>query len=174
MNAGLSRSACGGLAAVLIATLVACAGLRPPGSLPVGTSIAEARQAFGGPSAEYPLADGGKRLEFRQGSFGRQTYMLDFDAGGRLVATHQVLTPANFAEIRPGMSQQEVLVRIGQPAYTFPVGWQQLQVWNYRFAGLEGDCVVFQVSISNATRTVTDTGPNTDPVCNHDGGGKGS
>ena len=174
MNTSLARSACGGLAVLLIASLTACAGLRPPGGLPVGTPIAEARQAFGGPSAEYPLADGGTRLEFRQGSFGRQTYMLDFDAGGRLVASHQVLTPANFAEIRPGMSQQDVLVRIGQPAYTFPVGWQNLQVWNYRFAGLEGDCVVLQVSISNATRTVTDTGPNTDPVCNRDGGSKGS
>ena len=48
-----------------------------------------------------------------------------------------------------------------------PVGWQQLQVWNYRFGGIEGDCVVFQVSISNATQTVTDAGPNTDPACDH-------
>ena len=65
-------------------------------------------------------------------------------------------------------------MRIGQPAFTFPVGWQNLQVWNYRYGGLEGDCVVFQVSISNATRAVTETGPNTDPACNRDGGSKGS
>ena len=175
MNASLARAAGGGAAAVLTASLVACAGLRPPGALPVGTPIAEARQGFG-PSAEYPLPGGGTRLEFRQGSFGRQTYMLDFDAGGRLVSTQQVLTPANFEAIRPGMSQQEVLARIGQPAYTFPVGWQQLQVWNYRFGGLEGDCVVFQVSISIVTRAVTETGPGPDPVCSRDGGsgGKGS
>jgi len=175
MNATFFRSACGGVVAVSIASLAACAVMRPPGGLPVGTPIAEARQGFG-PSAEYPLPSGGTRLEFRQGSFGRQTYMLDFDAGGRLVSTQQVLTPANFATIGPGMSQQEVLARIGQPAFTFPVGWQQLQVWNYRYGGLEGDCVVFQVSISNATRTVTETGPGPDPVCNRDGGsgGKGS
>lgn len=154
------------------AALAACATMAP-GGLPLGTPIATARQSLVGPSGEYPLPGGGTRLEYRQG---RQTYMLDFDAGGRLVSTHQVLTPTNFATIGPGMSQQEVLVRIGQPAFTFPVGWQNLQVWNYRYGGLEGDCVVFQVSISNASRTVTETGPGPDPVCNRDGGsgGKGS
>jgi hypothetical protein len=170
MTRSLSRITRRGIAALLVAALAGCGAMRPPASLPIGTSIAEARQAFGGPSAEYPLADGGTRLEFRQGSLGRETHMLDFDGAGRLVATRQVLTPAGFAAIRPGMSQQEVLARIGRPAYVFPVGWQQLQVWNYRFGGLEGDCVVFQVSISNATRTVTDTGPNTDPICDRDGG----
>ncbi len=156
-------------AALLVASLAACAVLRAPGGLPLGTPIAEARQAYGGASGEYALPGGGTRLEFRQGSFGRQTYMLDFDAGGRLVATHQVLTPTAFATITPGMGEKEVLARIGRPAFVFPVGWQQLQVWNYRFGGLEGDCVVFQVSISNATHTVAEAGPNTDPACDHGG-----
>ena len=147
------------------AALAACTALRPPGGLPAGTTIAEARRTFGGPSGEYPLAGGGTRLEFRQGEWGRQTYMLDFDAGGRLVATQQVLTPATFATIVAGMTDAQVLTRIGRPAFTFPIGWQQRQVWNYRFGGLEGDCVVFQVSLSNATRTVVDVGPNTDPAC---------
>jgi hypothetical protein len=35
-----------------------------------------------------------------------------------------------------------------------PIGWQQ-QLWSYRYGGLEGDCVVFQVSISNATHELT-------------------
>ena len=169
MNHFLSRTGRAAAAAALIAALAACALGRAPGSLPVGTPIAEARQAFGGPSGEYALADGGTRLEFRQGSFGRQTFMLDFDGSGRLVATRQVLTPATFATITPGMAQDEVLARIGRPAFVFPVGWQQLQVWNYRFGGLEGDCVVFQVSISNATHTVAEAGPNTDPACDHGG-----
>ena len=149
----------------IVSTLVALAACTAPSRLPPGATIAEARQSFGGVSAEYPLPNGGTRLEFRQGSFGRETYMLDFDASGRLVSSEQVLTPANFATIAQGMTPEQVLRRIGHPAFVFPVGWQQLQVWNYRFGGLEGDCVVFQVSISNATRTVTDAGPNTDPVC---------
>ena len=151
-------------AILLAASLAACAG---PATLAPGAPIAQARQTFGGPSGEYALAGGGTRLEFRQGTFGRETYMLDFDANGRLVTNRQVLTPQSFATIQPGMTQDDVLVRIGHPAFVFPVGWQQSQVWNYRFGGLEGDCVVFQVSISNATRAVTEAGPNTDPACNH-------
>jgi len=140
--------------------------MRGPASLPPGATIADARQTFGGASGEYPLPNGGTRLEFRQG---RATQMLDFDASGRLVSSQQVLNPQTFATITPGMTQEQVLARIGRPAFVFPVGWQQLQVWNYRFGGMEGDCVVFQVSISNATRTVADAGPNTDPACDHGG-----
>jgi hypothetical protein len=162
------RSALRFSAALLFAAaLAACASLRSAGTLPPGTPIAEARQTLGGASGEYALAGGGTRLEFRQGSFGRETYMLDFDASGRLVSSRQVLTPQTFATIQPGMTQDDVLVRIGRPAFVFPVGWQHSQVWSYRFGGLDGDCVVFQVSISNATRTVTEAGPNTDPACDH-------
>lgn len=71
--------------------------------------------------------------------------------------------------VRPGMAPAEVLARIGSPSFTFPVGWQNLSVWNYRFARPEGDCVVFQVSISNATRLVTETGQGYDPACDGPG-----
>jgi hypothetical protein len=143
----------------------ACAILKPPGGLPPGTSIEEARRSFGGPTGQYPLPNGGTRLEFAQGGFGRQTYMLDFDAGGHLVTTQQVLTPNTFATIKPGMSQTDVLSRIGRPVSVFPIGWQKLQVWNYRFGGLEGDCVLFQVSIGNASGLVTETGQGYDSAC---------
>lgn len=155
-------------AALLLATTfgaVSCVVLSPPGGLPPGTSIEEARHSFGGPTGQYPLPGGGTRLEFAQGAFGKQTYMLDFDAAGRLVSKQQVLTPDVFATIKPGMTQVEVLSRIGRPAFVFPVGWQQLQVWNYRFGGLEGDCVLFQVSISNPTGTVSEAGQGYDPAC---------
>ena len=55
--------------------------------------------------------------------------------------------------------------RIGHPVSVFPIGWQKLQVWNYRFGGLEGDCVLFQVSFADATGRVTETGQGMDPAC---------
>ena len=149
-------------AASLAALLAACAFIGAPGGLQPGAPIAQARAVFGGPSGEHALPDGGTRLEFDRG---RDTYMLDFDAAGRLVATRQVLNPTTFATIKPGMTREEVLARIGRPAFVVPVGWQNLSVWSYRFGGLEGDCIVFQVSISNATGTVAETGPNSDPAC---------
>jgi hypothetical protein len=154
-------------AALLVGLGVAassCTSMSPGTTLPLGTPIEQARQAFGA-SGEYPLADGGTRLEFRQH---RETYMLDFDASGHLVGRQQVLTPAVFATMKPGMSQGDVLALIGHPVYVFPVGYQKLQVWSYRFARPEGDCVLWQVSISNVSGLVSDVGQGFDPAC--DGG----
>ena len=96
--------------------------------------------------------------------------MLDFDASGHLVARQQVLTPAVFATMKPGMSQADVLTLIGHPVGTFRVGYQKLEVWSYRFPRPEGDCVLWQVSISNVTGLVSDVGPGMDPGC--DGGAR--
>ena len=165
MNA-IDRHALRVAAALLAGTALVACGTVTPGTLPLGSPIADARQSPIGPSAEHPLPGGGTRLEFRQG---RQTYMLDYDAGGHLVTSRQVLTPEVFATITPGMPEDEVLMRIGRPAHIAGIGWQKQQLWSYRFTGLEGECVVFQVAIADDTHTVTDAGPNMDPAC---GGGR--
>src|SRR4051812_36898475 len=90
-------------AALLLAALSACSAMRSPGSLQAGTPIEEARQSLGA-GVEYPLADGGRRLEINRG---RETYMVDFDATGRLVSSQQVLSPATFDTITIGMTEQQ-------------------------------------------------------------------
>ena len=156
------------LAVALVLALVAsaCGALRPPGALPPGTPIGEARQSFGGQTGEYPLPGGGTRLEFAQGTFGRETFMLDFDAGGLLVSSQQVKSEANFATITSGLSQQELLMRLGHPSWVFGVQRQRITVWNYRY--YPPDCVVFQVSVSD-TGTVTEAAQGQDPACDHGG-----
>src|SRR4029079_6004592 len=124
-----------GAAALALAALAA--GTTALSALPAGTPLSDARKSFGGVSGEYRLPGGGTRLEFRQGTYGKQTYMLHFDANGQLLSWKQVLTPETFATITPGLTPEQVLMRIGHPAYVFPVGYQKLQVWNYRFAGME-------------------------------------
>jgi hypothetical protein len=155
------ESARRGATLLLAAAAASCSFLQPPAALPPGTPISEARRAFGA-GDEYALPDGATRLAFRRG---RDTYMLDFDANGQLVRSDQVLKPATFATIQPGMTETDVLTRLGRPAFFIPVGYQKLRVWNYRFGGLEGDCMVFQVSIANATHTVTEAGTGPDPEC---------
>ena len=153
-----------GSAALLVAMAVVLAGCAAlaPASAPLGTPIAELRRAAFAPTGEYPLPGGGTRLEFAQGSFGKQTWMMDFDAQGKLVSKEQVLTEANFALVKPGMPGTEVRMRLGRPAQVFSVQRQHIQVWNYRFFG--GDCVWFQVSVSDAG-PVTEAGIGTDPAC---------
>lgn len=145
-----------------LASLGGC-GTLAPGGLPPGTPIAQARAAPFGPTGEYALSDGGTRLEFAQGSFGKQTYMLDFDRNGLLTSSRQVLTEQNLATIAPGMPASEVRMRFGRPVQVFGVRHPPAQVWNYRFDG--GDCVWYQVSISTADQRVVEAGIGTDPAC---------
>lgn len=148
--------------ALAFAALTGCASFAP-GALPPGTTIDQARRMPFGPTGEYRLPGGETRLEFNGGSFGRQTFMLDFDSHGRLVRNQQVLTEAEFAKIAPGMTSGEVLMRLGHPADVFNVGWQNLQVWNYRF--YPGDCVWYQISISRTDWRVTEAALGQDPIC---------
>jgi hypothetical protein len=151
-------------AAAVALALAVLAGCAMPGSLPPGTTIAVARGGVQSPTGEYALPDGGRRLEFAHGSFGKETWMLDFNAQGALVSSQQVLTEANFTHITPGMTADEERRRLGRPADVFGAGWQDhLQVWNYRFAG--GDCVWFQVSIRDADHLVREASIGQDPAC---------
>ncbi len=144
------------------AALCGCTVLAPA-ALPKGTLIADARARVAGPVAEYALPNGGTRLEFAQGSHGREKHMLDFDAGGRLVATTQVLTEANLNRMVPGTPRDEVRLQLGRPVSVIAVPRQEVQVWNYRFVG--GDCVWFQISISTVTQRVTEASTGLDPAC---------
>ena len=144
----------------LAALAASCGVLQSPDRLPAGTPIDQARGGLGGPNGQYALAGGGTRLEFARH---QETFMLDFDAAGRLVSSRQVLTEADFATIVPGLPRDEVLLRIGHPTWIFNVGWQRLQVWNYRFRAPLG-CVIFQVSIS-ADGRVREAAQGYDPAC---------
>ena len=153
---GLARTA---LALAIGVALAGCAF--GPGSLPPGASIADARRAPFGPTGEYALPDGGTRLEF---AFGKETHMLDFDRGGRLVSSEQVLTEANLASIAPGTSSADVRLRFGRPIWIYGVRYREpQQIWNYRFES--ADCVWYQVGISDATQRVTETSLGPDPAC---------
>ena len=68
-------------------------------------------------------------------------------------------------QVTAGMSTTDVLARIGRPTYVFPLPRQGQDVWNYRFAPPEGDCTVFQVSISRASGRVAETGQGYDRTC---------
>lgn len=151
--------------AMILATLMLLGGCGTfaPGGLPPGTKIADARRAPFGPTGEYALPGGGTRLEFAHGGLAKQTYMLDFDRSGTLIASQQVLTESNLSTIAPGMTEGELRMRFGRPVWVFGVNHPRGQVWNYRFAG--GDCVWYQVTVGDADRRVVDAGIGIDPAC---------
>jgi outer membrane protein assembly factor BamE (lipoprotein component of BamABCDE complex) len=73
-----------------------------------------------------------------------------------------VLNESDFYELRPGMTKEEVLYRIGHPSDVRYLSRQQHQLWSYRYES--PFCVWFQVSVDRAGR-VAELGHNTDPAC---------
>lgn len=141
--------------------LFACAGYSP-GSLGPGATRDEAVRTMGPPTGQYALPNGGSRLEFARGPFGKHTYMLDFDRTGRLQRWQQVLTEANFNALQMGMSREEVLMKLGRPSHTSYIQWQKLVLWSYRYDAVF--CQWFNVGF-NAEGKVADLGYTPDPLC---------
>jgi hypothetical protein len=143
--------------------LAGCVNMSNPTRLAPGASADEIRQLLGEPTGRYPLAGGAQRLEYARGPFGKQTWMLDVDAEGRLISATQVLTEKQFNAIRAGATADEVLRTIGRPSNVGYVGWHKTQtVWSYRYAS--PFCQWFQVGLSEVG-VVEDTGYGPDPIC---------
>jgi hypothetical protein len=150
--------------------LAGCAGYSPA-ALPAGTALSEVVQVMGPPTGQYArpanaAAGTAKRLEYAKGPFGQHTFMLDFDAGDRLMAWQQVLTEERFNVIRPGMPKASVLELIGRPSRSRSLSFQRQQVWSYRYE--TPFCQWFQVGIGEQG-TVVDTIYSPDPLCENAG-----
>ena len=117
---------------------------------------------MGAPTGRYPLPSGAQRLEFAQGPAGRQTWMVDLDAQGRVLKTDQVMSQRFFDQVRDGMDRDELLRLLGRPAARHGE-WQNRQTWSWRY--LNYDCLWLRVTL-NADGTVRG-GASTlpDPAC---------
>lgn len=153
-----------GAAAAALALLTACANFGLPKWTP-GMTRDQATLGMGRPTAEYPLADGGQRIEFATGPMGHKTWMLDFDNAGSLQRWEQVLDEQHFMAIRPGMSEQEVLMRLGTPSNRGAIPRQHQKVWSYRYETLF--CQWYQLGIDDRSGQVVDAIYSPDPQCDH-------
>jgi hypothetical protein len=166
MTTSIPRLLCG-LAGCLL--LAACAGW-PPQPVKPGQTEAEVLARAGPPTGRYRLPDGGTRLEYATGPFGRTTWMVDLDGNSRVTGARQVLTDTHLMQMQvriPGMPREDLLRELGRPgerrAGSFLQGGE---VWSWRYA--TNDCLWFQVSIGDDG--VARSGSfGTDPSC--DAGG---
>ncbi|WP_323122206.1 hypothetical protein [Burkholderia alba] len=103
------------------------------GLKPGVSTEAEVRSQMGKPETERVFADGARRLEYPRGPMGNETYMVDIDSDGHFVAATQVLTAANFAKIRPGMTEDEVRRLLGKPGEIARYPLKPEIVWSWRW-----------------------------------------
>ncbi|MDE2274956.1 MAG: hypothetical protein KGK09_01540 [Burkholderiales bacterium] len=154
--------------AALTAALAGCAaiGLHPPVA---GQTEAQVLARDGPPTARYAMPGGAARLEYASGPAGRETWMVDIDASGHVIAARQVLNEAAFDAFQrhaAGMSRAQLLRTLGTPGERRGGGWQGGEVWSWRYPN--NDCLWFQVSIGDDGR-VRDGAYGFDPMCNRPG-----
>ncbi len=147
--------------------LAACAGFGPPALL-AGQGEAEVQQRLGTPTARYAMPQGHTRLEYATGPKGRETWMVDLDAAGRVREWHQALEEPRlhaFQARAPGLSIDELLRTLGRPAErqgVARVAGRPGEVWSWRY--VTNECLWYQVSIAD-DRRVVDAGFGIDPRC---------
>jgi hypothetical protein len=130
---------------------------------------ADVRARFGEPVAVYDDADGARTFEYPRQPEGQRNYMITIGADGKMSALRQVLTPANFALVLPGMGKDEVRRLLGRPAKTSVYAIAPNEDWDWRF--LDGtQNKVFTVSFDPAGRVVSSVAA-ADPRDLHQTGG---
>ena len=129
-------------------------------------SEADVVREFGQPEKIWDGADGARIFEYNRQPAGTKNYMITIGADGKMSALRQVLTPANFAKIQPGMMLEDVRKRLGKP---MKVSRFELQgTWHYDWRYMDGpnesDKKIFTVVFNNdlrvlSTGSVDDTEP---------------
>ena len=137
----------------LVALMAGCVGIT---SLAPGASQTEVRAAWGAPTLQTKTA-AGERWTYSTGPEGRTVWLLEFDAGGRMLSRTQGLTLTRVTQVRNGQTQPEVEALIGPSYWTlrYPFRPEEL-VHVYRFNDIITP-TCFYVGYNNAG-VVTSTG----------------
>lgn len=123
---------------LVLAAAVVLAGCAHPWNtvdIAPGTPRDQVLARAGQPTRVVPLAGGGQRLQYTLQPLGRNAFMVDLDAAGRVVSARQVLTEPNFQRIEPGRwTRDDVEREFGPPALIDHVASFQGDVLTYRWA----------------------------------------
>jgi hypothetical protein len=133
------------------ALLAACASYSGSGLKPGEARLENVQSVMGTPALRWQDADGSVQLAYPRGPAGFHTFMARLGPDGRLQSITNVLEPASFARIRPGMTKDEVLRALGPPNYALTVYFKARDelVWDWRFCSDFRAASRFQVLFDN-------------------------
>lgn len=134
-----------------------------------GATEADVVARAGRPHAVHTLPGGGKRLEYVTGHLQQYKYMVDVDAGGRVLSVAQVMSWEHFKRLEPGVDTQETVLRaLGHPFYIRTYATAEAPVWHYPYK--EGGAFDYELGVyfdSKGVLTRIESGP--DPRSLRDG-----
>lgn len=152
------------LLAITLLSVAACSTIDQLGQLRPGASEAEAtRLAHAAPGFEWKNADGTRTLEYSNEPVdGDACFMVTVDAAGKVLKVEQVVTDANIARIRTGMTQDEVRRILGAPRSVvhFPLSGEDVWDWNTGHGSVSLNLIRFNAHfkqgqlVRTSTRTI--------------------
>jgi outer membrane protein assembly factor BamE (lipoprotein component of BamABCDE complex) len=132
---------------------------------------ADVRALFGAPDNIWDGPGGERVFEYDRQPSGHKNYMISIGPDGRMTALRQVLNPANFARVQPGMMTEEVRRLLGQPMKKTPYALKNEIAWDWRYMQPPNTSMVFTVWFSPDLRVLR-TGSAPDPEAPENRGGR--
>lgn len=157
--------------ALILLTLLACDPQRI-GELEEGVATeADVRAHFGAPEAIWNGPGGERIFEYNRQPAGQKNYMISIGMDGKMTALRQVLNPANFAKVQPGVTMEDVHRLLGKPMKITPYALKNEVAWDWRYLQPPNTSMVFTVWFSPAD-LVLRAGSSPDPEALENRGGR--
>ena len=159
----IKRLFAGILSGLMAALLPACDMVNLDKLKPGVTTVAQTREIMGPPALEWQDADGSVTWEYPRTPEGIVNYMIDFGPNQILREVRQVLTEANFARVKEGMTREQIRRLLGKPASEQFFSLKQEFVWDWKTKTESSSNYFFDVYFDTEGH-VTRTGTHFKPV----------
>lgn len=116
----------------------------------------DVRSIFGQPDAVHEDSDGTRALQYPKGPEGTRTWEFLIDRNGTLSDYRQLLTEANFARVKPGMTHEEVRRLLGRERTVARYTRKNEEVLDWRYLSPFGE-QFFNVHFDMTTGKVVGT-----------------
>jgi outer membrane protein assembly factor BamE (lipoprotein component of BamABCDE complex) len=123
----------------------------------------DVRAVMGQPDTVWEEDDGRRTLEYPKGPAGHRTWFFEIGKDGKLTDYRQVLTEENFANIKPGMSMDEVRRMLGKPRSKVQFKLKNEEVWDWAYLQPTQKTRLINVHFDIDSRKVTRMSNSEDP-----------
>ena len=151
-----------------VSALSACASYSGGSLKPGQSTLPDVRAAMGEPALQWVNPDQSMQLSYPRGPAGFHSYMVYLDPAGRVTRVQNVMDPASFYRIEPGMSEEQVLRILGPsvPAWTNYFAARRELVWEWRYCNEFSQSSRFDVLFDGDSHKVR-TSYGSPELCNH-------
>jgi hypothetical protein len=124
---------------------------------------ADVRAKFGEPEKIWDGEGGARIFEYNRQPAGHRNYMITIGTDGKMSALRQVLTPANFAKVQPGMMMEEVRKMLGKPMRVVPYELKKETYYNWRYLTDQNNTSMIFSAVMDSNLKVIRTETGLDP-----------